>query len=74
MFELRYSDEVEARFQALAKDHGTTFAFHGSSVENFHSIMHNGLLNIFNKARQLPGFFRLCSGFFLPRNGVGFLV
>ena len=25
------------------------YAFHGSSVENFYSIVHNGLLNIFNK-------------------------
>ena len=53
MFEVKYSDDLEARFQSLAKDHGTTYAFHGSSVENFHSIVHNGLLNIFNKVSNV---------------------
>ena len=31
------------------------YAFHGSSVENFYSIVHNGLLNLFNKVRGSLG-------------------
>ena len=49
IFRLQYVAEQEARFQRLATPHGTFHAFHGSSVERFHSILHNGLLNMFNK-------------------------
>jgi poly[ADP-ribose] polymerase 16 len=49
VFRLVYAAEQEARFQQLATPHGTFHAFHGSSVERFHSILHNGLLNMFNK-------------------------
>ena len=49
VFRLQYVAEQEARFQQLATPHGTFHAFHGSSVERFHSILHNGLLNMFNK-------------------------
>ena len=52
IFELNYSKECEAKFQSIAKDHGTMFAFHGSSVDNFYSIVHNGLLSLFNKASR----------------------
>ena len=57
VFHLRYGAEQEARFQQLATPHGTFLAFHGSAVECFHSIVHNGLLNMFNKVsetRRLP--------------------
>lgn len=53
VFELKYSNECESKFQCIAKDHGTMFAFHGSSVDNFYSIVHNGLLNLFNKASSI---------------------
>ena len=49
IFELIYSDEQETKFQSIAGSHGVLLAYHGSSVENFHSIIHNGLLNLFNK-------------------------
>ena len=49
IFELVYSNEQEAKFQSIAGSHGVFLAYHGSSVENFHSILHNGLLNLFNK-------------------------
>lgn len=32
------------------------YAFHGSSVENFYSIVHNGLLNLFNKVSLFESF------------------
>ncbi|KAM7414800.1 hypothetical protein PAMA_019559 [Pampus argenteus] len=35
----------EARFQTARKLHGSTFAFHGSHIENWHSILRNGLIN-----------------------------
>ena len=54
VFRLEYTTEQEARFQELATPHGTFHAFHGSSVERFHSILHNGLLNMFNKVRSSP--------------------
>ena len=49
IFELEYNDEQEAKFQEVVGSHGVMLAYHGSSVENFHSIIHNGLLNLFNK-------------------------
>uniref|UniRef100_A0A3Q1JZS8 PARP catalytic domain-containing protein n=1 Tax=Anabas testudineus TaxID=64144 RepID=A0A3Q1JZS8_ANATE len=35
----------EARFQTARKLYGSTFAFHGSHIENWHSILRNGLVN-----------------------------
>lgn len=50
IIELSYSPELEERFQSHASSHGgVLYAFHGSQVENFHSIVHNGLLSLFNK-------------------------
>ena len=49
IFELEYNDEQETKFQEVVGSHGVMLAYHGSSVENFHSIIHNGLLNLFNK-------------------------
>ena len=52
MFELCYAAESEQRFQTAAGPHGVLYAYHGSNIENFHSIIHNGLLSHFNKVRQ----------------------
>lgn len=49
IFELCYPPESEQRFQETAKPHGVLYAYHGSKVENFYSIVHNGLLGHFNK-------------------------
>ena len=51
-FHLQYVAEQEEQFQKLATPHGTFHAFHGSSVERFHSILHNGLLNMFNEVHE----------------------
>ena len=53
IFELEYNDEQETKFQGVVGSHGVMLAYHGSSVENFHSIIHNGLLNLFNKVFKL---------------------
>uniref|UniRef100_A0A671WI28 Poly [ADP-ribose] polymerase n=1 Tax=Sparus aurata TaxID=8175 RepID=A0A671WI28_SPAAU len=45
----------EARFQAARKLHGSTFAFHGSHIENWHSILRNGLINASYTKLQLHG-------------------
>jgi poly [ADP-ribose] polymerase 6/8 len=37
--------EKEERFRKLKKEFGSTFAFHGSATENWHSIMRKGLIN-----------------------------
>lgn len=49
IFELEYNEECESKFRTITGEHGIMYAVHGSSVENFYSIVHNGLLNIFNK-------------------------
>lgn len=37
--------ERESVFQKLKQKHGAAFAFHGSTIENWHSILRNGLKN-----------------------------
>lgn len=37
--------EREARFRDLKAKHGSVFAFHGSAIENWHSILRRGLFN-----------------------------
>ncbi|XP_043083246.1 protein mono-ADP-ribosyltransferase PARP6 isoform X2 [Puntigrus tetrazona] len=45
----------EARFLTARKLHGSTFAFHGSHIENWHSILRNGLVNASYTKLQLHG-------------------
>ncbi|XP_061891747.1 protein mono-ADP-ribosyltransferase PARP6-like [Entelurus aequoreus] len=45
----------EACFQAARKLYGSTFAFHGSHIENWHSILRNGLVNASNTKFQMHG-------------------
>ncbi|XP_029289868.1 protein mono-ADP-ribosyltransferase PARP6-like isoform X1 [Cottoperca gobio] len=45
----------EARFQTARKLYGSTFAFHGSNIENWHSILRNGLINASYTKLQLHG-------------------
>lgn len=47
--------EKEKRFQELKKEFGTSFAFHGSSHENWHSILRNGLKNASNTKLMTSG-------------------
>ena len=49
VFELVYSAEIEQKWTKLVGNRGTFIAYHGSRVENFHSITHNGLLSHMNK-------------------------
>eukprot|EP01087_Luapelamoeba_hula_P016667 TRINITY_DN5141_c0_g1_i1.p1 TRINITY_DN5141_c0_g1~~TRINITY_DN5141_c0_g1_i1.p1 ORF type:complete len:723 (-),score=132.06 TRINITY_DN5141_c0_g1_i1:71-2239(-) len=52
---LMSNPEKEARFAQLKKKHGSFLAFHGSPLENWHSIMHNGLRNLSNTKGMLHG-------------------
>ncbi|XP_054625712.1 protein mono-ADP-ribosyltransferase PARP6 isoform X4 [Dunckerocampus dactyliophorus] len=45
----------EARFRTAKKLYGSTFAFHGSHIENWHSVLRNGLVNASYTKLQLHG-------------------
>lgn len=45
----------EQAFRAAKEKHGSTFAFHGSSIENWHSIIRQGLLNASGTKLQVNG-------------------
>lgn len=45
----------EAAFRNAKEKNGSTFAFHGSNIENWHSIMRKGLLNASGTKYQLHG-------------------
>lgn len=47
--------ERERRFQELKAQSGSTFAFHGSGAENWHSILRNGLKNASGTQLQVTG-------------------
>jgi len=47
--------EKEERFRELKKTHGSTWAYHGSSIENWHSIMRRGLVNASGTKLQVNG-------------------
>merc|ERR1712232_11459 len=47
--------EKEATFQELKKQYGSIFAFHGSHVGNWHSILRNGLKNASNTPLMSAG-------------------
>lgn len=49
LFEIEYSDQLNARFEKTKAGRDTFYAFHGSRLENFHSIIHNGLHCHLNK-------------------------
>ena len=49
ILEVVYSDDAAKKFEELESLHGKIHAYHGSRVENFHSILHNGLLSHMNK-------------------------
>ncbi|XP_021262467.1 mono [ADP-ribose] polymerase PARP16 [Numida meleagris] len=43
LFEVTYCDQVNAKFAETRGERDLIHAFHGSRLENFHSILHNGL-------------------------------
>lgn len=53
LFELEYSDQMNARFEKTRAGRDVFYAFHGSRLENFHSIIHNGLHCHLNKVNAV---------------------
>ncbi|XP_075996804.1 protein mono-ADP-ribosyltransferase PARP16 [Genypterus blacodes] len=49
LFELEYCEQMNARFEKTREGRDLFYAFHGSRLENFHSITHNGLHCHLNK-------------------------
>ena len=45
----------DAKFNEHKAKHGSTFAFHGSSIENWHSIIRHGLINASGTKFQMHG-------------------
>ena len=55
IFRRSASPEGEKYFETLKKKHGSCFGFHGSDVENWHSILRNGIRNMSGTALQING-------------------
>nr|XP_012614183.1 mono [ADP-ribose] polymerase PARP16 isoform X5 [Microcebus murinus] len=49
LFEIEYFDPANAKFYETKGERELIYAFHGSRLENFHSIIHNGLHCHLNK-------------------------
>ncbi|XP_023673211.1 protein mono-ADP-ribosyltransferase PARP16 isoform X1 [Paramormyrops kingsleyae] len=49
LFELEYCNQMNAMFEKTRDGRDILYAFHGSRLENFHSIIHNGLHCHLNK-------------------------
>ncbi|XP_039629484.1 protein mono-ADP-ribosyltransferase PARP16 [Polypterus senegalus] len=49
LFEIVYCDQTNAAFEEMKGGRDLIYAFHGSRLENFHSIVHNGLHCHLNK-------------------------
>ena len=52
---LNRSPEKERELKGLRRKYGYTYAFHGSPIENWYSIIYNGLKNYSNTKLQLHG-------------------
>lgn len=60
LFELEYSDQMNARFERTREGRDVFYAFHGSRLENFHSIIHNGLHCHLNKVSVPKPYLKNC--------------
>lgn len=49
LFEIKYCEKLNAKFQETRGERDVIYALHGSRLENFHSILHNGLHCHLNK-------------------------
>ena len=50
-----HAPETEKRFADLRHTHGSFFAFHGSAIENWYSILRNGIRNLSNTHMMTAG-------------------
>ncbi|NUN21809.1 hypothetical protein, partial [Escherichia coli] len=49
LFQIVYSEQMNAKFEETKGEKDLIYAFHGSRLENFHSILHSGLHCHLNK-------------------------
>uniref|UniRef100_A0A8C5MI90 Protein mono-ADP-ribosyltransferase PARP16 n=1 Tax=Leptobrachium leishanense TaxID=445787 RepID=A0A8C5MI90_9ANUR len=49
LFEMEYCEKLTSKFQEIRGERDLMYALHGSRLENFHSILHNGLHCHLNK-------------------------
>ncbi|XP_013804476.2 protein mono-ADP-ribosyltransferase PARP16 [Apteryx mantelli] len=49
LFEIMYCEQMNTKFAETRGERDLIYAFHGSRLENFHSILHNGLQCHLNK-------------------------
>lgn len=54
LFEIVYCDQMNTKFAETKGERDLIYAFHGSRLENFHSILHHGLHCHLNRVRLLP--------------------
>ena len=59
LFEIEYSNPANAKFYETKGERDLIYAFHGSRLENFHSIIHNGLHCHLNKVGPKPNDLRV---------------
>lgn len=52
---MNHSPETEKNFAERKKVHGSFFAFHGSAIENWYSILRNGIRNLSNTHMMTAG-------------------
>ncbi|MEE6525149.1 hypothetical protein FKM82_024974, partial [Ascaphus truei] len=52
LFEIDYCKQLRDKFQETRGERELMYALHGSRLENFHSILHNGLHCHLNKVRS----------------------
>ena len=55
VFEINYQSAANDRFEELSQDKDIIYAYHGSRLENFHSILHNGLHSHMSKVSLMEG-------------------
>lgn len=53
LFEVVYCDQMNTKFAETKGQRDLIYAFHGSRLENFHSILHHGLHCHLNRVRLL---------------------
>ena len=78
IFEVEYSDTNahNAKFNELSQSWEVWYAYHGSRVDNFHSILHNGLHAHLNKVLVVVEIFIIIAGLQITagqRSKIGFV-
>ena len=74
IFEIKHNEISNAQFDELRQDMNILYGYHGSRVENFYSILNNGLHAHLNKVHCIFRTFIQCIHTFLKREIVRLTV